>query len=97
MGYGAAIKQIRKEKGIKQYVLAECAGISQNTMSAIENNDQYPQAKTLDKICIALDTPLSLVQLLAIDFSDMPERYKAGFNKMYPSFKQLIVDIYEKD
>ena len=55
MGY--RLKEIREEKGITQEQLEEKSGVSRQTISAIENNENY-QAKvgTLVALAIALET-----------------------------------------
>ena len=51
------LKEIREEKGITQEKLEELSGVSRQTISAIENNEEY-QAKvgTLMALAKALDT-----------------------------------------
>lgn len=55
MGY--RLKEIREGKGITQEELEKMSGVSRQTISAIENNDNY-QAKTgtLVALARALDT-----------------------------------------
>lgn len=50
MGY--RLKEIREEKGITQEELEKRSGVSRQTISAIENNDNY-QAKTGTLIALA--------------------------------------------
>lgn len=50
MGY--KLKEIREEKGITQEELEKASGVSRQTISAIENNDNY-QAKTGTLIALA--------------------------------------------
>lgn len=50
MGY--RLKEIREEKGITQEELEKTSGVSRQTISAIENNDNY-QAKTGTLIALA--------------------------------------------
>ena len=50
MGY--KLKKIREEKGITQEELEKASGISRQTISAIENNENY-QAKTGTLIALA--------------------------------------------
>lgn len=50
MGY--RLKEIREEKGITQEELEKKSGVSRQTISAIENNDNY-QAKTGTLIALA--------------------------------------------
>lgn len=50
MGY--RLKEIREEKGITQEELERTSGVSRQTISAIENNNDY-QAKTGTLIALA--------------------------------------------
>lgn len=50
MGY--RLKEIREEKGITQEELEKLSGVSRQTISAIENNDQY-QTKTGTLLALA--------------------------------------------
>ena len=47
---GIRIKELRKKKCISQEKLAECVDIAQNTLSGIENGDNFFTAETLEKI-----------------------------------------------
>ena len=55
MGY--KLREIREEKGFTQEELEKASGVSRQTISAIENNDEY-QAKTgtLMALAKAMDT-----------------------------------------
>lgn len=50
MGY--RLKEIREGKGITQEELEKMSGVSRQTISAIENNDNY-QAKTGTLVALA--------------------------------------------
>lgn len=50
MGY--RLREIREEKGITQEELEKASGVSRQTISAIENNNNY-QAKTGTLIALA--------------------------------------------
>ncbi len=62
MGY--RLKEIREEKGITQEELEKQSNVSRQTISAIENNDDY-QAKTGTLIALAkaLDTTVDKIFL----------------------------------
>ena len=62
MGY--RLKEIREEKGITQEELEKQSTVSRQTISAIENNDDY-QAKTgtLVALAKALDTTVDKIFL----------------------------------
>ncbi|AKA70876.1 helix-turn-helix domain-containing protein [Clostridium scatologenes] len=51
---GEKIKSERLKKSLKQYELAQKAGISNTFLSDIETNRSSPSLKTLDKIARAL-------------------------------------------
>jgi transcriptional regulator with XRE-family HTH domain len=55
MKIGAVINKIRKEKGYSQVEFSALTGISQTSISLIENDITYPHQSTLLKICKALD------------------------------------------
>ena len=57
MGY--KLKEIREQKGLTQEELEKVSGVSRQTISAIENNNDY-QAKTgtLLSLARALDTTI---------------------------------------
>ena len=50
MNIGKAIKGLRKEKGIAQNDFAKGCGISQTSISLIENGAKKPSAQTLNRI-----------------------------------------------
>lgn len=49
------LHKIRKEKKLTQKELAKKAGVSQSTISAIENYSKSPSIATVNKIAIALN------------------------------------------
>lgn len=49
------IKELRKEKNIRQEELAKMVGVSRQTISSIENYTYFPSAKLAYLLCIALD------------------------------------------
>ena len=57
MGY--KLKEIREEKSMTQEELEKRSGVSRQTISAIENNDEYqPKIGTLLALANALDTTI---------------------------------------
>lgn len=54
---GSRIKALRLKRGLKQEALAEAAGITQGSLSLIENDKtEVPAGRTLDGLCRALRT-----------------------------------------
>lgn len=56
---GARIKQIRKDRNIKLINLAHDSGISQPSLSNVENGKKTLSIETLEKVCDALGVSLS--------------------------------------
>ncbi|MBO5435244.1 helix-turn-helix transcriptional regulator [bacterium] len=51
---GKRIKEVRKSRGLSQEKLSEMVDIAQNSLSYIENGDNFFTAETLEKLIIAL-------------------------------------------
>jgi transcriptional regulator with XRE-family HTH domain len=52
---GFALWRIRQRRGLRQYVLADLAGITKGMLSAYETGKQCPNLATLVKVLRALD------------------------------------------
>ncbi len=50
-GFGEKIKELRKEKGLTQKMLAEKIGQAQSTIFYWEQNKQEPTISSLKKLC----------------------------------------------
>ncbi|APC41560.1 helix-turn-helix domain-containing protein [Clostridium estertheticum] len=72
---GTIIKNLRKEKNLSLRSLAQSAGISKSTLSDVENSNNNPSIKTLEKIAIALD--VSVKDLLTSE-----EKVEVAINSM---------------
>jgi len=97
MNLGNAIQIIRKHKKISQLELAEKCNISQAALSKIESGFKKPGSNTLDKLCVELDTPKSLLYILAIQDDDVPKNKKNLYDALFPSIKQSILSIVQDD
>ena len=58
---GHVLAQFRQKKGISQEVLSGFADIGRSHLSAIERGERKPTLETFDRICNALDMPMSTV------------------------------------
>lgn len=63
---GLNVRHIRDMLCIKQQTLADKMGISQQSISNIENK-AHIEKKTLEKIAIALEVPVALIENLNLD------------------------------
>ena len=50
MSFGARLRTLREEQGLYQKDLAEKLALTQKTISNYENNERFPDQKTLRKI-----------------------------------------------
>ena len=82
--FGENVAKLRREKNIKQEVLAEYVGISKNAISKIEQGTSYPTFANLDKIAEFFKaTPTQL--------------FGTEQEKQLEIVSQLMIDIPEKD
>lgn len=56
--FGFRLRQIRRVKNLTQEELAEAIGVSTEFISYLERGIHAPSFETLDKLALALDTPL---------------------------------------
>lgn len=92
MEIGTAIKLLRKERGLTQKQLAEVCEISVNALSQIEINTSFPQKTTINKICEALNYPISYLLFFSISEDDIPEEKKVVFNSLNSAIKSVLID-----
>jgi len=67
MNIGKAIEALRTEAGFNQLELSRKTGISQTSLSLLENGGTLPRQNSLDKISKALNIPISLIYLYALE------------------------------
>jgi XRE family transcriptional regulator, regulator of sulfur utilization len=94
MNLGLTIKNIRKQKGLKQNTFADLCDITQAYLSQIENNLKEPNLSTLKVISEKLDTPLPILFFLSLETNDVPEHKKQAFGLIAPSVKSLINEFF---
>ncbi|MFC6861259.1 helix-turn-helix domain-containing protein [Zunongwangia atlantica] len=92
MNIGTAVKSLRKERGFGQRELAEKCDISVNALSQIETNATFPHKKTIEKICSALNIPVSYLLFFSIGDEDIPEDKKEAFNYLNGAVKNVLKD-----
>lgn len=96
MNIGRVIFNIRKEKKISQGWLALKIGVTQTSMSLIENGKKRPSEKHLKKICKALDVHEAMLHLLSLEDSDIPKSKKEVYNAYFPFIKDMLLKILTK-
>lgn len=92
MKVGNAIREIRKSKQMTQQQLAKICGITQASLSAIENGGR-PGEDTLRAIAKALGISVSLLYVMSLDREDVPQEKAVVYDKLFPVIKGLIFDL----
>ena len=70
---GKRIALRRHELGLKQCILAEKSGISNNYLSNIENGRSIPRLETFSEICIALSITPDYLLLGSMRVDNIPQ------------------------
>lgn len=97
MNIGYAIKSIRRQLGITQYDLADKCGISQTSLSQIENGIKRPSNRTIKKICQVLDLPESVIYIIGMQDTDVPVSRKDVYDMIFPSIRNLALQIVSNE
>jgi transcriptional regulator with XRE-family HTH domain len=92
MNVGASIKEFRIQKNLSQIAFSKKCGISQTSISQIENGIKRPNTGSLKKICKVLEIPEIMLYLNGLEESDIPE----GKKDIYKVFSPVIKDLIKK-
>lgn len=90
---GKRIKELRKNKRLSQEKLSEMIDIAQNTLSGIENGDNFCTAETLEKIITALE--IEPVELFDFGHQKDNETLLIEINKMLKNTPEKIPEVYK--
>lgn len=94
MNIGNAIKDLRKQKGLKQTDFAVKCGLSQSYLSSIEKGKKEPTLGILKQIANALAIPMPVLVFFSLDIEDIAESKRDAFKMLEPSIKGLITDVF---
>lgn len=90
MNIGKAIRELRKRQNLSQEELATQSGITQAALSAIESKGVRPNPETLKRICTILEVPESLVYVMGMEKSDVPEHKRGLYDQLFPVIEDLV-------
>jgi XRE family transcriptional regulator, regulator of sulfur utilization len=96
MNIGTAIKSVRNQVGLSQEQLSERTGLSQTSISQIENGVKQPSKKSIRAICRALEIPEAVLYIIGLEDTDVPPSRKKMFADLYPEIKDLAIQIIGK-
>lgn len=76
-GYMVKLRNARRKRGLTQSELAQLVGVTTNYISLIEKGKKNPSTKTLKKLALALDVPVSsfLEDNLRMELISIAEQY----------------------
>lgn len=94
MNIGKAIKDLRKQKGLKQKDFASLCSISATYLCQIEANQRDANISTLKTISDALDVPLPVIFFLSLDQNDISPQKREAFNILAPSINSFITEFF---
>lgn len=93
MNIGKAIKELRVNKKLNQSELAEACGLTQTSLSQIENGIKRPNPGTMKKLCSFFNVPELVIYLIATEESDIPKGKRSVYNTLFPSIKNVLIDL----
>lgn len=83
-------KTISKLRNCTQQELSKKCGISQTSLSQIENGRKRPSEKNLARIASALGASPLQIYLLSFEINDVPESKRALFLSLEKPLKELM-------
>lgn len=90
MNIGRSIKEFRLKKNISQGEFARKCGISQTSISQIENGITKPSSGNIKKICKVLNIPETILYIKGMDESDIDDNKKETFRELFPIIEVMI-------
>lgn len=86
---GEAIRKLRVERKLSQKEVARLTGITQTTLSIVENTQARPSVKNLNKIAKALRVPTYMIYIETIECHvDLPENKQQIFKQLITLLKE---------
>lgn len=90
---GKLLKKLREDLSMTQKEFADILPISQSYLSKLENEQQKPNAETIEAISERLAIPHTVLIFLALDKDDIPEHKRELFadlqNVIYEQARSL--------
>lgn len=93
MDIGNAIRKTRQERKIKQYALAEKAGVSATHLSQIENGSVFPRHDLIGRIAAILQVSTGFLYFRGIDKNDFPKNKRDLFDALYPTIQHIMIQL----
>ena len=92
---GKVVREIRKRRNLTQVQLAKKAKIAQGHLSLIESGDvDNVTNETVKSLSKALCVPVSVIEFMALDFSDIQPGKREMFKDLKPATDALINEFF---
>lgn len=92
MNYSKAVRMARAIANISQQELAKRASLNRSYISLIESGDRNATTETLEKIATAMDIPIHLFTLLAVEESDNAAIGKEQTHSLGVALAELLLN-----
>jgi transcriptional regulator with XRE-family HTH domain len=86
------LRQIREKRDLVQMDVAKKLKISQTYLSQLENDKKEPSLPMLRKLCKLYKLPPAIVQVMAMEESDVPK----GNQKLYVQLKPVLDNMIDQ-
>ena len=90
MNIGQAVRELRKERGIKSKDFSKKIGLSNGSLIAIEKNRSFPTKSTIKALCDGLGIPVSILMLHSITEDDIPEDNREASWALLKAIKEIL-------
>lgn len=90
MDLGKAVRELRKEKGVRLKDFAEKIDMSTTAVANIEKSASFPTKRTITRICDALDIPVSVLMLHCITEDDVSPERRDAFRMLINPIKEFL-------
>ena len=97
MTIGQKLKELRKQKSLKQGVVAKEMGISQTYLSQIENGKRNPSTVLLDRFAAFCNVPLAVLYWLTLTEDSVASDKKEFFKQIKPILDTVVKDLFTGD
>jgi len=94
MTIGQKLKELRKQKSLKQGVVAKEMGISQTYLSQVEGGKRNPSTALLDRFAVYYSMPLPVLIWMTLTEESVASDKVDFFKAIKPTLDAVIKDLF---
>jgi transcriptional regulator with XRE-family HTH domain len=95
LNLGRAVREIRKDRKQNQETFAKGIGITQTSLSLIENGTRRMYQGTIDKLCKYLGCTEIFLRVLSMDDEDLPENKRDEYRVVMVHIRGILLEIFK--